>query len=305
MTITPTHWYRYSFIVASVVLLVLLAGCDREAAQPPSPTAVPPPPPEMVEVPAGPFLMGSSDDDADARDWEKPQHELTLETYWIGKTEVTNAQFRPFVEGDGYSNPAYWTETGWEWRKRYRITQPAHWDDNEWSEGEWNSDAQPVFSISWYEAVAYTRWLSAQLGHPYRLPTEAEWEKAARGTDGRIYPWGDEFDRGRTNIANVMDTTIPVGSYPEGASPYGVLDMAGNVSEWTATKHDDGFKPYPYAVEDEWSERYLAGVDRRVVRGGAWFNGYEYARAMDRHDMRPLDQHSDYGLRLASDAPLP
>ncbi|MFP4441288.1 MAG: SUMF1/EgtB/PvdO family nonheme iron enzyme [Chloroflexaceae bacterium] len=202
---------------------------------------------EMVEIPAGPFLMGSRDDDPLAADDEQPQHELTLDTYWIGQTEVTNAQFRPFVEGDGYTNQDYWTDVGWAWREEEGITAPCRWDD-----AEWNGADQPVVCVSWFEAVAYARWASAQTGQELRLPTEAEWEKAARGPERLIYPWGDGWREGYANTKEAgIGTTTPVGSYPDGASPYGVLDMAGNVWEWTATKW---LKDYPYTLEDEWND---------------------------------------------------
>jgi|GEM_PF-2349948 len=253
---------------------------------------------EFVEVPAGPFLMGSNDDDELADDDEKPQHELTLDTYWIGKTEVTNAQFRPFVEGDGYTNRDYWTDAGWRWREEEEITQPAFWDN-----ADRNGDQQPVVGISWYEAVAYARWLSAQTGQALRLPTEAEWEKAARGPDGLIYPWGDAWKEGRANTAEAgIGTTTPVGSYPEGASPYGTLDMAGNVWEWIATQWR---KDYPYAVEDEWTVEYLAGNSARMLRGGSWFSEQKFVRGANRSDNNPRFRNFSHGLRLASHSPLP
>jgi formylglycine-generating enzyme required for sulfatase activity len=250
--------------------------------------------PEMVEIPAGPFLMGSTDADELAFDDEQPQHELRLETYWIGQTEVTNAQFRPFVEGDGYTNPDYWTAAGWSWREEEAIVQPRLWED-----ADWNGDQQPVVGISWYEAIAYARWLSAQTGHEYRLPTEAEWEKAARGPEGLIWPWGNTWveDRANSDEAGIGWTT-PVGQYPEGASPYGALDMAGNVWEWTATK---AFKDYPYTLEDEWTAAYLAGESIRVIRGGGWGNEQKFVRGAHRnHFIIPHDRYYYYGLRLAS-----
>lgn len=251
----------------------------------------------LVEIPAGPFLMGSRDDDPLADDDEKPQHTLTLETYWIGKTEVTNAQFRPFVEGGGYTNRSYWTAAGWEWRQEENITQPFSWD-----KAEWNSDQQPVVGISWYEALAYTRWLSVQTGHEFRLPTEAEWEKAARGTDGRIYPWGYNWVAANCNCNDTIGMTVPVGQYPDGASPYHVLDMAGNAWEYTATQWS---KAYPYQVEAEWSDAYMEEDTIRVVRGGGWSSEQKRVRVVDRNDSIQRYRHYDldFGLRVVTDSP--
>jgi formylglycine-generating enzyme required for sulfatase activity len=255
--------------------------------------------PELVEIPAGPFLMGSSETDALAEDWdwEKPQHRLELPTYWIGKTPVTNAQFRPFVEGDGYTNADYWTEAGWRWRKQEKIVKPEYWDNT-----KWNGDDYPVVGVNWFEVVAYCRWLAAQTGIPFRLPTEAEWEKAARGPDGLIYPWGNAWEKGRCNSKEAgKERTTPVGSYPDGASPYGALDMAGNVWEWTATKW---LKEYPYQLEEEWTEDYLAGAGSRAIRGGSWGNEQRFVRGADRYYFYyPRYRFNDYGVRLASHSP--
>jgi len=254
--------------------------------------------PELVQVPAGPFLMGSSADDPMASDDERPQHSLTLPAYWIGKTEVTNAQFRPFVEGDGYTNRDYWTADGWAWKSSRR--QPYYWDD-----AEWNGDQQPVVGVSWYEAVAYVRWLSAQTGHPFRLPSEAEWEKAARGSDGRIWPWGNSWAEGLAHTREAgRERSMPVGSYPEGVSPYGALDMAGNVWEWCATAWGKG---YPYAVEDEWTMNYLEQQGQgeyRMLRGGSWYNEQKFVRGASRYD-DPARSYFliDVGLRVASSSP--
>jgi formylglycine-generating enzyme required for sulfatase activity len=272
------------------------ADAPTTAAQTGAPPQTPRPAipiPEMVEIPAGPFLMGSTDADELAFDDEQPQHELRLETYWIGQTEVTNAQFRPFVEGDGYTNPDYWTEAGWSWREAENITQPAFWED-----ADRNGDQQPVVGINWYEAVAYARWLSAQTGHEYRLPTEAEWEKAARGTDGRIWPWGDDWEAANCNCDRTIGRTTPVGQYPEGASPYGALDMAGNVFEWTATEWG---KDYPYIQEDGWIAAYLAREGVRVLRGGSWNAEQRFVRGAYRTNfVIPRNRLYDNGLRLAS-----
>ncbi len=266
----------------------------------PRPTAAPLPAwvPELVQVPGGDFLMGSQDSDSLAESNEKPQHTLNLPTYWIGKTEVTNAQFRPFVEGDGYTNQAYWTPAGWEWRQSETITKPALWDDP-----QWNGDNFPVVGVSWYEAVAYCRWLSAQTGREFRLPSEAEWEKAARGTDGRIWPWGNDWKDGLANSSEAkLGVTTPVGQYPAGAGPYGALDMAGNVWEWCATK---GGKPYPYQIEDEWQAGYLAANDLPVLRGGSWDNEQRFVRASYRDNFYPRTRYGDRGLRVASHSQRP
>lgn len=259
---------------------------------------LPPWVPTLVKVSAGPFLMGSSDTDKQADHDEKPQHTLTLPDYWIGKTPVTNAQFRPFVEGDGYTNRAYWTEAGWQWRESDKIIKPRYWDDP-----TWNGDDYPVVGVGWFEAVAYCRWLTAQTGHTFRLPSEAEWEKAARGPNGRIWPWGNRWEAGRCNSAEAgIKKTSPVGQFPGGASPYGAFDMAGNVWEWCASKHD---KRYRYKQEDEWAEAYVKQDDLRRRRGGAYWNDQKVVRVSSRDNVNPRSRFIDYGIRVASHSPLP
>ncbi|MBP1468800.1 formylglycine-generating enzyme family protein [Candidatus Chloroploca sp. M-50] len=260
--------------------------------------AVPPWVATLRHVPAGPFLMGSSDADRMAYDDEKPQHTVMLPAYWIGTTPVTNAQFRPFVEGDGYTNPVYWTEVGWAWREGDKIIKPSYWDD-----ATWNGDDYPVVGVSWFEAVAYCRWLSTQTGHEFHLPTEAEWEKAARGPDGRIWPWGKAWESGRCNSKEAgHGHTTPIGQYATGASPYGVLDMVGNVSEWCVTQSG---KRYPYQLEDEWQAAYLEADKRRIQRGGSWDSLQKFIRVSYRYFYFPRDRFGFIGLRVASHAPLP
>ena len=279
--------------------------------------------PELIRIPAGPFLMGSTDVDP-LYSSEKPQHQLELPEYWIGKTPVTNAQFHPFVEGDGYRNPAYWTATGWQWRETDGILKPRYWND-----AKWNGDIYPVAGISWFEAIAYCRWLSVQTGQAFRLPSEAEWEKAARGPDGLIWPWGSQWKAGCCNSAewwqqsknqtasgsgvfaavrrwlktdppSVNGQTTPVGQFPAGASPYGVLDMSGNVWEWCATVWQ---KKYPYEVDDEWQRSYLGGDEIRVLRGGSWYNRQEVVRGASRGSyFFPRYRDSRFGLRVARDS---
>lgn len=136
---------------------------------------------EMVNVSGGEFLMG--DDEGD--DYEKPQHKLKLPSYQFGKYPVTNAEYQRFVEAGGYNDQRWWTKAGW------RKKEEREWTEPRWDDSFFNKPNQPVVGVTWYECVAYCTWLSAETGLQYRLPTEAEWEKAARGVDGRQYPWGE------------------------------------------------------------------------------------------------------------------
>jgi formylglycine-generating enzyme required for sulfatase activity len=204
---------------------------------------------------------------------EQPQHRLYLPDYYIGKTPVTNIQYATFVQAINHQQPFYW-QGG---------QPPADKLDH------------PVVGVSWYDAVAYCQWLTENAGRLYRLPTEAEWEKAARGTDGRIYPWGNQWDAKRCNT--IVGGPSPVGAYPNGASPYGLLDMAGNVWEWCATKWG---KSYPYNTqEDEWSAEYLQGSGARVLRGGSWNDDQLDARCAYRVYYNPHFRYFSFGCRVA------
>jgi formylglycine-generating enzyme required for sulfatase activity len=231
--------------------------------------------PEMVLIPAGEFLMGSDPSvDKDARDNEQPQHTLYLPDYYLAKTPVTNAQYAAFVQATTYHR------------------QPEGWEAGKPPSGK---EDHPVVNVSWHDAVAYCNWLAKVTGRPYRLPSEAEWEKGARGTDGRIYPWGNEWDAKRCNtVESDKWGTTPVGAYPQGASPYGLLDMAGNVWEWTRSV----FKSYPYDPDDGREDLEAEGA--RVLRGGSWRLNPDRARCVGRTGYSPL--HSDYylGFRLVS-----
>jgi serine/threonine protein kinase len=202
--------------------------------------------PEMILIPAGKFLIGSdSSKDRDARDQEQPQHRLYLPDYYIAKTPVTNDQYLAFVQDAGQE-------------------LPKHWEKGKTPRGK---ETHPVVNVSWRDAIAYCQWLAEVTGKSYRLASEAEWEKAARGIDGRIFPWGDQWDPKRCNSdeSGVRDTT-PVGKYsPEGDSPCGCVDMAGNVWEWTRSLDKD----YPYNATDGREDLDAAG--RRVLRGGAFY----------------------------------
>jgi formylglycine-generating enzyme required for sulfatase activity len=202
---------------------------------------------EMIRIPAGSFLMGSNDGPED----ERPQHRLEVAEFLIDRTKVTNSQFALFLNAIGAVGP--------QGEKYFDI------DDNDARvhrrDGKWSADAgfenNPVVETSWYGAVAYCRWTGK------RLPTEAEWEKAARGTDARKYPWGNQPpDRTRAHFGGGWNDLKPVGSFPKGTSPYGLLDAAGNGWEWVSS----AYWPYPYNSKD--GREDLSGDLVRGTRGG-------------------------------------
>jgi formylglycine-generating enzyme required for sulfatase activity/Cdc6-like AAA superfamily ATPase len=225
--------------------------------------------PSLVEVPAGAFLMGSKPDNPLAFDDEKPQFSYDIAyAYRIGRYPVTNAEFARFLEDKGYEKEEFWTKAGWQWVQKAKRTGPERYG------GAFDQPDHPVVGASWYEAVAYCRWLTQSLHNSgaldkkqaLRLPSEAEWEKAARGEHGREWPWGDEFDVAKCNSAESgKRNTTPVGSYsPDGDSPYGCADMAGNVWEWCQSLS----RSYPYNPKD--GREKLDDNGLRVLRGGAF-----------------------------------
>jgi len=232
--------------------------------------------PETVKVPAGEFIMGSPAGEGHKN--ERPQHEVYVDAFAIGKYPVTNEQYAVFVQ-----------DTGWR--------PPYHWEKGKMPE---NKAKHPVVNVSWLDAVVYCRWISKKTGREWRLPTEAEWEKAARGSDGRIYPWGNEPpDKTRCNYnMNIKDTT-PVGHYPAGASPYGALDMTGNVWEWVADWYDRNY----YAVSPA---RNPTGPERghgRVLRGGSWRSDVNGVRTALRGGIHPDNRFDDVGFRCLLPSP--
>jgi formylglycine-generating enzyme required for sulfatase activity len=230
----------------------------------------------QVRVPAGTFRMGSAAEDPAAAEDEKPRRAVTLDGFWIDRTEVSNFQYRQCVAAGGCS---------------------PHRSQGSRFEG----DYQPVVGVNWYQAARYCRWAGG------RLPTEAEWEKAARGVDGRIYPWGNVFDGARLNwcdsncIADWRNFdlndgyryTAPVGSYLLGASPYGALDMSGNVWEWTA----DWYQPQAYAQAAGNNPTGPAKGVQKVVRGGSWLYYGKNLRVTARHKDLPGYSYDNIGFR--------
>lgn len=229
--------------------------------------------PEMILITAGTFIMGSDPkQDEYAREDEQPYHRLYLPDYYLAKSPVTNAQYLAFVQST-------------------RHWPPAHWEGRKLSKGR---EDHPVVNISWNDAIAYCRWLAKVTGQPYCLPSEAEWEKGARGSDGRLYPWGNQWDRQRCNSreGGSLDTT-PVGAYPGGASPYGLLDMAGNVLEWTRSLH----APYPYDPKD--GREDLEVQEARVLRGGSGGDNRFTVRCALRLRHDPIIRYEARGFRVA------
>jgi formylglycine-generating enzyme required for sulfatase activity len=214
--------------------------------------------PELVLIPGSRFTMGSDrTSDRYSYDDEHPQHQVSLAEFHIAKYPITNAQYQHFVKATGHRMPPHL-------QVQYKPDcDPGH----------------PVVWVSWEDANAYCAWLSQATGRAYRLPTEAEWEKAARGRDARAYPWGDEPPNKRRCAFENHEgvTATPVGQYsPQGDSPYGCGDMAGNVWEWCHSL----YKPYPYDPTDGREDPATGGP--RVLRGGAFYTNLRRVRCASR-----------------------
>jgi formylglycine-generating enzyme required for sulfatase activity len=222
----------------------------------------------MVLVPAGEFIMGTNEvqEGGHTPGDSTPQHTRTLPAFYVDRTEVTNAQYKAYCDATGYPPPAHWNNGA------YLPEQAQH----------------PVTHVNWYEAQAYALWAGK------RLPTEAEWEKAARGTDGRRYPWGNAWDVAR--VASTTNEPTAVASKPDGASPYGALDMASNVFEWTA----DWYDAYPG------SKVKNTGYGRiyKVIRGGGFDAHAGDAGTVHRAVLPPRVRSEWAGFRCAKDADI-
>lgn len=254
--------------------------------------------PDIVwcQVPAGPFLMGSDPrQDSQAHDDEQPMHQVEVPAFLISRYPITNAQFHAFVESGGYQLPEYWTEKGWE------IAQSQ---ESRYQSGDvYDLPNHPVVTVNWYETIAFCRWLTEKLQGSGKLaqeqiitlPGEIQWEKAARGIDGRLYPWGNEIDSDRLNYQDTsIGTTNAVGSFPGGVSPYGCEDMSGNIWEWT----QDVYRKYPYNVSDRQEDLQSDDEAPRVIRGGAFLNSENEVRCAARFYSSP-DMIKNYiGFRI-------
>ena len=251
--------------------------------------------PQMVKIPPGKFLMGTTAEQAQAAlketkndkdwqkllEWEQPQHTVELSEYSIGKYPITNREYQEFIKDAKYQ-------------------PPQGWDGDKFPDGK---GGHPVVNVSWDDAIAYCKWLSEKTKKPYRLPTEAEWEKAARGEDGRVYPWGKEFDskKANTNESGIVDTS-EVGQFsPQGDSPFGCADMAGNVLEWCLDWFDGNeYRNRKQGVKDP---KGPESGSSRGLRGGSWAYDQYFARVSFRYLNRPSYPWSLYGFRVVVASP--
>lgn len=238
----------------------------------------------MVYIPVGEFIMGTSDEQIDVligrfpglrRSWfnsEKPQHTVYLDGYWIYKHEVTVAQYRQFCQETGHRMPPTpFPSTGEE--------KGVGWEDD-----------HPIVNVNYNDAIAYSQWAGVE------LPTEAQWEKAGRGIDGRLWPWGSEWDSSKCNSVDSVGKTTSVGRYPLGASPYGVMDMAGNVWEWCADWYDDNY----YRKAPSHNPPGPARGTWRVLRGGSWRYVPSSVRVANRYRASPVSSSPSMGFRCSS-----
>ncbi len=276
---------RSAALVTATLALLSLPLFAQRRRRPPAPST--PPPVDRVAVPAGPFVMGA---DGEPEPDEAPRHTRTLPAFRIDRTEVTRAHYQRCV--------------------RAGVCQDA------WKRPTWTHPDGPVTGVSWHQARTYCRWAAG------RLPTEAEWEKAARGADGRRFPWGNEAptrERAVFGLRMNVGEPAPVGTHPTGASPYGALDMAGNVWEWTESVYD----PYAYRTPERvptcetalaayadlrrlnrWAFTGAMGIPRdchRVLRGGAWNYWPDGLRASNRVHHAPEGRYPVSGFRCADD----
>lgn len=286
--------------VCFAIAIGLLATCSDAALPEMSPAA------EQVlasitwvVIPEGEFVMGSTEETARAAyeaaklrssllerhtfDAEQPQHRVFLSTYEISRYEITNAQYRAFLEATDRPKPR------------------GHNGEDTWADETFADEMQPVVGVTWFDAQAFAEWIGGS------LPTEAQWERAARGTNGRVYPWGDTPPKARqhANFARRYNRPMPVGGFPKGDSPNGIADLAGNVWEWCL----DEYSPTFYAQHagavphDPINLRFRDVLRARVIRGGAWDVGRAFLRASLRFKFYPLDSTHTIGFRVVRPRP--
>jgi len=303
--------------------MVILSACDLSQKSPNRTDSS-----AERQISTGPFIMGSDKVDASGKQQEyglvkplfldeHPAHQVELPDYYIDTYEVTNAQYKKFVRATGRAEPFPWTQNGYnllQERLQASDLESLRWIATEYfkfdldtnqmskpallkamSDDQRIKDRLPVSNVTWQDADSYCRWVGK------RLPTEAEWEKAARGTQGDEFPWGDEWDTGKANVGDDADWEggiAPVGSYANNKSAYGVFDMAGNVWEWTAS----WYQPYP---QSDYSSKDF-GETHKVIRGGGGGVGHYslsyFFRSAMRGNALPTTQSEDVGFRCARNA---
>ena len=258
---------------------------------------------DYLLVPAGSFLMGDHTGQGDPD--EAPVHTVYLDEYYIGKDKITNQEYARFILDKGYEQAEYWTNGGFG---QYGD-RPRHWMRERFHGGGLPGNENfPVVGVSWFEAAAYCRWLSDKTGQTYRLPTEAEWEKAARGTDQRQFAWGDSIDGSYANYDNsggpYEPGLTPVGFYDgsvrddfathDNCSPYGARDMIGNVWEWCQDWYG-GSEMYQNSPKK--NPQGPKTGSSRVLRAGGWVDSAYYQRAANRNSSFPENRNPIQGFR--------
>jgi formylglycine-generating enzyme required for sulfatase activity len=270
---------------------------------------------DFVRVPKGQFQMGSKGENELAWDDEKPQHSISIPyDFWIGRFPVNNAQFAEFVRSTSFETRAEREGWCWVWNTRddqWEKTEGASWKHPLGANSTTAAlQEHPVVQVCWYDALAFCEWLNQEhgsdlpQGYHFRLPTEAEWEKAARGTDGREWPWGNDYDAARCNSKDAGKVcTVPVGTHsPQGDSPYGVADMSGNVWEWTltlwGTDRDVPEFVYPYRPNDGRDDKSAGDDFYRIIRGGSFKDGIQGVRSACRDLDPPHYSLNNLGFRV-------
>ena len=242
----------------------------------------------VCRVPAGTYPIGH-----ESNAHSRPAHPLTLAAFAIGEYAVTNTQSAQFIANGGYQDEALWGEHGWRWQKNKQVAAPGFWHDP-----NFNHAWQPVVGVCWYEAMAFARWLARKTGYPWRLPTEVEWEAAARGTDANIALDPQQINSAEHGPGRAWDVIAGAG-----VSWCGARDMLGNVWEWTSSRwgHNWQSLDYAYPYDSSDGREDLAGGHARVMRGGSWFDPLPAAHPAHRARYLPGSRGSNIGFRLAHD----
>jgi len=248
---------------------------------------------DYILIPAGEFLMGDNFAEGDAD--EVPVHKISLDAYYIGKYKITNREYQAFLADKGYEYAKYWQAGGFaEYGKEPRFWRDARY----YGGGLTGNENFPVVGVSWFEAQAFCKWLSLKTGQVYRLPYEAEWERAARGLTQKRYAWGDDLDGSLANFENSGDSfepgLTPIDYYPENVTSEGVYGMIGNVWEWCQDWY--GGSAY-YAASEQSNPSGPANGTSRILRAGGWVDSAYYQRAANRNSSFPENRNPIQGFR--------